>query len=89
MVDSLNTLARSRAEACELWADLEPLRFEDQYYLVRTHRRFLAWGFCELMCEESLRLASVDAARAVERAELGEGCGRGLWHEDAKVRDES
>jgi len=70
MVDSLNALARSRAEACELWADLEPLRFEDQYYLVRTHRRFLDWGFCELMCEESLRLAPVDAARAVERAEI-------------------
>ncbi|HEV7510037.1 MAG TPA: hypothetical protein VGS07_34510 [Thermoanaerobaculia bacterium] len=70
MVDSLNALARSRSEACELWADLEPLRFEDQYYLVRTHRRFLTWGFCELLCEESLRLASVDAAQAVERAEI-------------------
>ncbi len=70
MVDSLNALARSRAEACELWADLEPFRFEDQYYQVRTHRRYLAWGFCELLCEESLRLASVDAARAVERAEI-------------------
>jgi len=70
MVDSLNALATSRAEACELWADLEPLRFEDQYYLVRTHRRFLTWGFCELLCEESLRLTTVDAARAVERAEI-------------------
>lgn len=70
MVDSLNALARSRAEACELWADLEPFRFEDQYYLVRTHRRYLTWGFCELLCEESLRLASVDAAQAVERAEI-------------------
>ncbi|HSS79244.1 MAG TPA: hypothetical protein VLV54_21165 [Thermoanaerobaculia bacterium] len=70
MVDSLNALVTSRAEACELWADLEPLRFEDQYYLVRTHRRYLTWGFCELLCEESLRLATVDAARAVERAEI-------------------
>jgi tetratricopeptide (TPR) repeat protein len=70
MVDSLNALARSRTEACELWADLEPHRFEDQYYLVRTHRRFLTWGFCELLCEESLRLTSVDAAQAVERAEI-------------------
>lgn len=70
MVDSLNALAMSRAEACELWADLEPLRFEDQYYLVRSHRRFLTWGFCELLCEESLRLTTVDAALAVERAEI-------------------
>jgi tetratricopeptide (TPR) repeat protein len=70
MVDSLNALARSRAEACELWGELEPYRFEDQYYLVRTHQRFLAWGFCELLCQESLRLTAVDAARAVERAEL-------------------
>ena len=70
MVDSLNALARSRAEACELWSELEPYRFEDQYYLVRTHQRFLGWGFCELLCQESLRLTAVDAARAVERAEL-------------------
>ncbi len=70
MVDSLNALARSRAEACELWGELEPYRFEDQYYLIRTHSRFLAWGFCEFLCRESLRLTTVDAARAVERAEL-------------------
>ncbi|HEX3553867.1 MAG TPA: hypothetical protein VIA62_11630 [Thermoanaerobaculia bacterium] len=70
MVDSLNALARSRAEACELWGELEPYRFEDQYYLVRTHSRFLAWGFCEFLCRESLRLTTVDATRAVERAEL-------------------
>jgi len=70
MVDSLNALARSRAEARELWSELEPYRFEDQYYLIRTHQRFLAWGFCELLCQESLRLAAVDAGRAVERAEL-------------------
>jgi len=70
MVDSLNTLARSRTEALELWGEIKPFRFEDQYYLVRTHRRFLTWGFCELLCEESLRLTSVDAAQAVERAEI-------------------
>lgn len=70
MVDSLNALARSRAEACELWGELEPYRFEDQYYLVRAHQRFLAWGFCEFLCQESLRLTAVDAAQAVERAEL-------------------
>jgi tetratricopeptide (TPR) repeat protein len=38
--------------------------------VVRTHQRFLAWGFCEFLCQESLRLTTVDAARAVERAEL-------------------
>jgi tetratricopeptide (TPR) repeat protein len=70
MVDSLNAPARSRAAASELWADLEPFRFEDQYYLVRTHRRFLEWELCELLCRESLRLTTVDAERAVERAEL-------------------
>ena len=70
MVDSLNALARSRAAARGLWADLETFRFEDQYYLVRTHRRYLEWGFCEFLCRESLRLTRVDAERAVERAEL-------------------
>jgi tetratricopeptide (TPR) repeat protein len=70
MNDVPNALADSRLKAPELWAELQPYRFEDQYHLIRTHRRFLTWGLCELLCKESVRLALVDAERAIESAEL-------------------
>ncbi|HET9210134.1 MAG TPA: hypothetical protein VFR03_07040 [Thermoanaerobaculia bacterium] len=70
MDDVTSALAGSRLEAPELWADLQPYRFEDQYHLVRTHRRFVTWGLCELLCKESVRLTAVDPERAVEAAEL-------------------
>jgi len=70
MDDVANALAGSRLAAPELWAELQPYRFEDQYHLVRTHRRFVTWGLCELLCGESVRLTAVDPERAVESAEL-------------------
>lgn len=70
MEDVANALAGSRFEAPELWAELQPYRFEDQYHLIRMHRRFVTWGLCELLCKESVRLALIDAERAVESAEL-------------------
>lgn len=65
-----NALVDSREKAPELWAELKPYRFEDQYQLVRAHRRFVTWGLCELFCKESVRLAVIDPTRAVESAEL-------------------
>jgi tetratricopeptide (TPR) repeat protein len=65
-----DALAQSRAEAPELWAELWSYRFEDQYHLIRLHRRFVTWGLCELFCRESVRLALIDPERAVESAEL-------------------
>jgi len=70
MDDVSNALADSRLKAPELWAELQPYRFEDQCHLVRTYRRFVSWGLCELLCKESVRLAMVDAERAIESAEL-------------------
>lgn len=70
MDDVANALADSRLEAPELWAELQLYRFEDQYHLVRTHRRFVTWGLCELLCKESVRLTAVDPERAVESAEM-------------------
>ncbi len=70
MEDVANALAGSRVEAPELWAELQPYRFEDQYHLIRAHRRFLTWGLCEVLCRESVRLALIDPERAVESAEL-------------------
>jgi len=65
-----DALADSREKAPELWAELKPYRFEDQYQLIRVHRRFVTWGLCELLCKESARLAVIDPALAVECAEL-------------------
>jgi tetratricopeptide (TPR) repeat protein len=59
-----------RTEAPELWAELKPYRFEDQYHLIRAHRRFATRGLCELLCQESARLTTIDPDRAVEAAEL-------------------
>ncbi|HSG40078.1 MAG TPA: hypothetical protein VLE27_10610 [Thermoanaerobaculia bacterium] len=63
-------LAETREGAPELWVELKPYRFEDQYQLIRGQRRFITWGLCELFCKESARLAAIDPARAVESAEL-------------------
>jgi len=70
MDDVVNALADSRLKAPELWAELQPYRFQDQYHLVRTHRRFVTPDLCELLCRESVRLTAVDPERAVESAEL-------------------
>jgi tetratricopeptide (TPR) repeat protein len=70
MEDLTNALARSRTEAPELWAELTPYRFQDQYHLIRVHRRFVTWGLCELLCQESARLTAIGPSRAVEAAEL-------------------
>ena len=68
-MDDVNAQADSRAEASDLWAELEPYHFQDRYHLIRTHRRFLTWEFCERLCQESARLTPIDPERAVEAAE--------------------
>lgn len=62
--------AQALTEAQGLMAELKPYRFEDQYHLVRIHRRFVTRGLCELLCKESVRLTSIDVERAVQAAEL-------------------
>jgi tetratricopeptide (TPR) repeat protein len=70
MNDLSNALAGSGTQAPELWAELKPYRFEDRYHLIRAHRRFVTWGLCELFCQESARLTTIDPEGAVEAAEL-------------------
>lgn len=70
MDDLSKALADSRSEAPELWAELKPYRFQDQYHLIRAHRRFVTWGLCELFCQESAQSTTIDPDRAVEAAEL-------------------
>src|SRR4051794_14527559 len=70
MEDFKNAPALPETEARELWAELRPYRFEDQYHLIRAHRRFVTRTMCKLLCRESVRLTVIDAERAVEAAEL-------------------
>jgi hypothetical protein len=88
MEDLLKALAESRMDAPELWAELKLYRFQDQYHLIRAHRRFVTWGLCELLCAESSRLTTIDPDLAVESAELAvlisdllkeDGSGRSYW----------
>lgn len=60
----------SRSEELGLLAELEPYSFQERYHLIRVHRRFVTWGLCERLCEESARLTAIDPDRAVEAAEL-------------------
>jgi tetratricopeptide (TPR) repeat protein len=70
MDDRLKALADCRTQAPGLWAELKPYRFQDQYHLIRAHRRFVTWGLCEFLCQESAQLTTIDPERAVEAAEL-------------------
>lgn len=70
MNDLSNTLTDSRTQAPELWSELKPYHFEDQYHLIRAHRRFITWGLCEFLCEESARLTTMDPDLALATAEL-------------------
>jgi tetratricopeptide (TPR) repeat protein len=70
MNDFSKALTASRAKAPDLWAELAPYRFEDQSQLIRCHRRFVTWGLCERLCQESARLTAIDPGRAIEAAEL-------------------
>lgn len=68
----MGTLAKAptNSQAPELLAELKPYRFKDQLHLIRAYRRFVDWGLCELLCQESARLTTIDPDHAVEAAEL-------------------
>src|SRR6185295_14250591 len=53
-----------------LWAELEPHPFQERHRRIRAGRRFVTWSFCERLCEESVRLTTIDPDLAVEAAEL-------------------
>lgn len=83
----MNDLTRASADwlkvAAELWAQLEPYSFQERYHLIRAHRRFVTWNLCEWLCQESVRLTTIDADRAVEAAELAVLVGDLLKEDDA------
>lgn len=55
-----------RAQALELWHRLEPLEtLEDIALVVGMSREYQRWSLVERLCEESVRAASQDSARAL------------------------
>jgi tetratricopeptide (TPR) repeat protein len=70
MHNLIDAPAPPRTSALDLWNELKPYRFEDRLHLIRTHRRFITREVCELLCQESARLTTVEPERAVETAEL-------------------
>jgi hypothetical protein len=62
--------AEMGTDAPRMLSELKRFRFEDQYHLIRSQRRFVSQAFCELLCQESARLTAADPDRAVESAEL-------------------
>jgi len=63
-------LELSRAAPPALWEKLKSFSSDRRKNLVQTAKRFHSWGLCELLCEESVRLATSDVAMAVHVAEL-------------------
>jgi tetratricopeptide (TPR) repeat protein len=63
-------LARSRAEAPQLWESLQRLPQSRRLSLAQAGNPFLSWGFCELLCQRSKAAASQETEEAVELAEL-------------------
>jgi len=63
-------LAKSRMEAPRLWAELKESSPHEINRLVQTTPCFASWGLCELLCQESKRVAAEDADRAVGLSEL-------------------
>src|SRR6266545_1433672 len=61
-------LARSRAEAPQLWAELALLDPEERLARLHTDRRFVSWGLCELLVRESRQAAPAAASVALRLA---------------------
>jgi len=63
-------LARSRAEAPSLLADLLSAAPEDRLARLHAEPRFVSWGLCELLVRESRQAAPDNAAEALHLADL-------------------
>ncbi len=70
MENLIDAPALPQTSAPELWNEIKPYRFEDRLHLVRTHRRYVTREVCELLCQESARLTTIEPERAIEAAEL-------------------
>jgi len=79
-------LARSRAEAPQLWESLRHLPHPRRLSLAQAGNPFLSWGFCELLCGKSKDFGADDAVKAVELAELAVLIADHLAEEESEER---
>ena len=63
-------LARSRAEAPRLWAELAPLDPQGRWNCLHADPRFVSWGLCELLIRRSCETAPEAASEAIHLADL-------------------
>jgi tetratricopeptide (TPR) repeat protein len=63
-------LARSRAEAPQLFQELAALDPAERLARLHADPRFVSWGLCELLIRESRQAAQANAAEAVHLADL-------------------
>jgi len=63
-------LARSRAEAPQLLAELMLLDPQDRLARLNTEPRFVSWGLCELLVRESRQIVPDNASEALHLADL-------------------
>jgi tetratricopeptide (TPR) repeat protein len=86
-------LACSRRAAPALFEELSRLPFEEQRDHIREDDRFWNIGLSEFLCRESERIASSDALRAIDLAELAvlvatlleEGLFEGSWLDQVRA----
>jgi tetratricopeptide (TPR) repeat protein len=61
------------AERCQghgLWERLQRYGAGERRAIVRENPQFWSWGLCELLCDESVKAAADDAAKALDLADL-------------------
>ncbi len=68
--DTVLPSPEDRAHAADLWRRLQSYPFLLQEALVREAREFQSWALCELLCLESRKRASNNAAMAVQLGKL-------------------
>lgn len=84
-------LARSRATAPGLWAELREAPFADQRRRLAEEASYRSWGLCELLCRESKRAAPESARRVhgeLRQAEAAFVTAKALWERGEAVAGE-
>lgn len=78
-------LEDERAQAPQLFGELERHPHERRLLLIRNSRRFRSWGLCELIVDEAFERGFDDPAAAVELGQLSIAAIDHLEMEDSKV----
>ncbi len=64
------TALQERCQGRGLWERLQRYGAGERRAIVSENPQFWSWGLCELLCDESVKAAADDAAKALDLAEL-------------------